>query len=209
MDNKHFFRVFGSLILVTGITLAIATPLLSGKLRDTVFKLNLDKNKEQAERIATLVSIDLERGTKPSLVLNKVQNMLENTLQSSEHFACIIEDENLVIAHPKPSNVNKDVTGWTIDDGLEIKTYTQSAGEGVPFGGIQTRTDGSQDITYQVPISTQPWSVCVHTKLDIVEQQADKLLKDIAIIMIPALFIAILIASLLITRIPGKDESTL
>ena len=40
----------------------------------------------------------------PSKVLADVQNMLENTLQSSEHFACIIEHEDKVIAHPKPSN---------------------------------------------------------------------------------------------------------
>ncbi|KZN57945.1 hypothetical protein [Pseudoalteromonas luteoviolacea] len=41
-----------------------------------------------------------------------------------------------------------------MDNGVEIKTFTQSAGEGIPFGGVQTRTDGSQDINYQIPIST-------------------------------------------------------
>ena len=200
MTQKHFFRVFSTLFVITVVVLSVATPILYGQLKETVINLNLEKNKEQAERIATLVSIDLEKGVLPSLVLNKVQYMLENTLQSNEHFACIVENENKVIAHPKPSNINKDVTGWVIDNGIEIKTYSQSSGEGVPFGGLQTRLDGSQDITYQVPVSTQPWSVCVHTKLAVVEQQARELLNTIGIIIIPALLIMILSCSFILTR---------
>ncbi|KZN57944.1 hypothetical protein [Pseudoalteromonas luteoviolacea] len=45
-----------------------------------MFQLNLDKNREQAERLATLVSIELERGEDSAKVLADVQSMLENTL---------------------------------------------------------------------------------------------------------------------------------
>ena len=147
---QSFFKVFSILFLLTVTVMAAVTPILYSQLHSVIFNLNLEKNREQAERLATLVSIELEKGEMPSKVLADVQNMLENTLQSSEHFACIIEHEDKVIAHPKPSNVNKNTAGWTMDDGVEIKTFTQSAGEGVPFGGIQTRLDGSQDINYQI-----------------------------------------------------------
>ena len=97
-----------TLVILAAIVVAVATPILHSQIREALFNLNLDKNREQAERLATLASIDLEQGADPDRVLNKLQHMLENTPQSSEHFACIIEDENLVIAHPKRSNINKD-----------------------------------------------------------------------------------------------------
>lgn len=200
MKHLSFLRIFALFVILAAVFMAVATPVLYHQVREVVINLNMDKNREQAERLATLASIDLERGEPPVKVLAKIQNMLETTPQSNEHFACIVEKANKVIAHPKPSNINKDVTGWTIQSEVEIKTYTQSAGEGIPFGGIQTRLDGSQDITYQVPISTQPWSVCVHTKLDIVEQQAKAILVKIGQIVIPGIFLVILIASFLITR---------
>ncbi|KZN61503.1 hypothetical protein [Pseudoalteromonas luteoviolacea] len=200
MKQQSFLKVFATLFVITTVVLVIVTPLLEHQLHNAMFQLNLDKNREQAERLATLVSIELERGEDSAKVLADVQNMLENTLQSSEHFACIIEHENKVIAHPKPSNINKDTTGWTMDNGVEIKTFTQSAGEGIPFGGVQTRTDGSQDINYQIPISTKPWAVSVHTKLDIVEQQARKVLLQIGFIVLPGLLLIIVISALLITR---------
>lgn len=180
--------------------LILSTPLIYKQVYDVVFNLNLEKNREQSERLATLASIDLENGIPPNLVLAKIQNMLETTPQSSEHFACIVEHENKVIAHPKPSNVNKDVTGWTLHNKHETKTYTQAAGEGVQFGGIQTRTDGSQDITYQVPISTKPWAVAVHTKLDLVEQQTLALLKSLAKILLPIVLLIVVISAFVITK---------
>jgi len=200
MKHNSFSKVFGTLFILTTVVVAIETPILYSQIREVVFNLNLEKNQEQAERLATLASIDLEKGEFPETVLGKIQNMLENTPQSSEHFACIIKDKNKVIAHPKPSDINKDVTGWTIKNEVTEKTFTQSAGEGVPFGGIQTRLDGSQDVNYQVPISTQPWSVSVHTKLDLVDQQASLILSRIGWVVLPGLLIMIIISSFLITR---------
>ncbi|MBQ4835672.1 MULTISPECIES: hypothetical protein [Pseudoalteromonas] len=200
MTQFSFLRVFCTFFIITSFVVVAAIPLLHNQLYHALFKLNLDKNREQAERLATLVSIELERGEDSAKVLSDVQNMLENTLQSSEHFACIIEHENKVIAHPKPSNINKDTTGWTMNNGVEVKTFTQSAGEGVPFGGIQTRNDGSQDINYQIPISTKPWAVSVHTKLDIVDQQATKILLQIGLIVLPSLLFITVISALLVTR---------
>jgi len=200
MKQNSFFKVFGTLFILTALVVAVVTPFLHTQIRDVIFNLNLAKNREQAERLATLVSIDLEQGAPSEVVLAKVQSMLENTPQNAEHFACIIADKNKVIAHPKPSNINKDVTGWTIENKFEEKTYTQSAGEGVPFGGVQTRLNGSQDITYQVPISTQPWSVCVHTDLDLIDDQTSTILGKIVPIALPALLFIILISSFFITR---------
>lgn len=200
MIASSFVKTLSILFIVSCVLVAVGTPILYGQIKAVVFNLNLEKNREQAERLATLVSIDLERGELAAEVLARVQNMLENTPQSSEHFACIVEDENRVIAHPKPSNVNKDVTGWTLANDTEVKTYTQSAGEGIPFGGIQTRLDGSQDITYQVPISTKPWSVAVHTKLDLVGQQTWLILEKVAWFILPILIAILLLTSFLITR---------
>ncbi|MCG7549288.1 hypothetical protein [Pseudoalteromonas sp. Of7M-16] len=208
MTQFSFLKVFGTFFIITTFVVVVATPLLHNQLYHVLFKLNLDKNREQAERLATLVSIELERGEDSAKVLSDVQNMLENTLQSSEHFACIIEHENKVIAHPKPSNINKDTTGWTMDNGVEVKTFTQSAGEGVPFGGIQTRNDGSKDINYQIPISTKPWAVSVHTKLDIVDQQATKILLQIGLIVLPCLLLLTVTSALIVTRQkPKKSEA--
>lgn len=200
MTLSPFYKSIAIHIAIALIALFIAIPLLYTQVKDVIFELNLSKNREQAERLATLASIDLERGELPEMVLNKIQHMLENTPQTSEHFACIVEDENRVIAHPNPTNVNKDVTGWTLQNKVETKTYTQSAGEGVPFGGIQTRLDGSQDVTFQIPISTKPWSVAVHTKLDLVEEQAVAILKKIAWILLPVLLIFILISAYISTK---------
>ncbi len=200
MKHRSFLDTFGILFILSVVAGVVATPLLHNQVRDVVFNLNLEKNREQAERIATLASIDLERGDTPERVLSRIQTMLEQTPQSSEHFACVIEAENRVIAHPKRSDINKDVTGWTIHSDVEKKAYTQSAGEGVHFGGVQTRLDGSQDISYQVPISTVPWSVCVHTKLDLVDQQASLILRRIGAIVLPALLLILVLSSLLITR---------
>ena len=206
MKSRSFLSSFMTLVILAAIVVAVATPILHSQIREALFNLNLDKNREQAERLATLASIDLEQGADPDRVLNKLQHMLENTPQSSEHFACIIEDENLVIAHPKRSNINKDVTGWTIESAVEVKTFTQSAGEGIAFGGIQTRLDGSQDISYQVPISTKPWSVCVHTKLDLVEQQARQILYQVGWVTLPGVLFLSLVGALVLSR--GKDELT-
>lgn len=206
MQKSSFFKNFAILSIIAAVLTAISTPILQAQVWKVVFNLNLDKNKEQAERLATLASIDLERGEHPDVVLAKIQNMLENTPQSAEHFACIVEEQDVVIAHPKRSNINKDVEGWTIQNDVEIKTYTQSAGEGVEFGGIQTRLDGSQDITYQVPISSKPWSVCVHTKLDLVKQQARMIMQKIALVVLPSVFLIVLISAFLISRekaLPG------
>ncbi|MCH9637896.1 MAG: hypothetical protein K0U40_00215 [Betaproteobacteria bacterium] len=203
MKYNSFAKIFSILFILTTVICAIGAPILYNQVRDVVFKLNLEKNQEQAERLATLASIDLEKGEFPDTVLSKIQNMLESTPQSAEHFACIIKDKNKVIAHPKPSDINKDVTGWTIANEIEVKTFTQSAGEGVPFGGIQTRLDGSQDVNYQVPISTQPWSVSVHTKLDLVDQQASFILGRIAWVVFPGLILMIIISSFFLTR---KEE---
>lgn len=197
---KSFFKLFIFLLLTSSALLLLSTPLLYKQVYDMVFNLNLEKNREQGERLATLASIDLENGISADIVLAKIQNMLETTPQSAEHFACIVEHENKVIAHPKPSNVNKDVTGWTLHNNQETKTYTQSAGEGIAFGGIQTRTDGSQDITYQIPISTKPWSVAVHTKLDLVKQQTLSLLTSLAWIMLPIVFIIIVTSAFIISK---------
>lgn len=205
MKSLSLFRVLVTLSIVFTILLSIATPILYSQIHGVIFNLNLEKNREQGERLATLASIDLERGLPPEMVLAKIQNMLESTPQSAEHFACIVEDENRVIAHPKPSNINKDVTGWTLKSKTEVKTYTQSAGEGIPFGGIQTRLDGSQDITYQIPISTKPWSVAVHTKLDLVDKQALHILKKVAWFVLPGLILVLLLTSLLVTRIELKN----
>ena len=188
------------MILTSSALLILSTPLIYKQVYDVVFNLNLEKNREQSERLATLASIDLESGIPAKVVLAKIQNMLETTPQSSEHFACIVEHENKVIAHPKPSNVNKDVTGWTLHNQHETKTYTQAAGEGVQFGGVQTRTDGSQDITYQVPISTQPWAVAVHTKLDLVEQQTLALLTGLAKILLPIVLLIVIISAFIISK---------
>lgn len=197
---KSFFKLIIFLTLTSFLLLLLSTPFIYKQVYDVVFNLNLEKNREQGERLATLASIDLENGVPAAAVLAKIQNMLETTPQSSEHFACIVEHENRVIAHPKPSNINKDVTGWTLHNQNEKKTYTQSAGEGIPFGGIQTRNDGSQDITYQIPISTQPWSVAVHTKLDLVEQQTISLLTSIAKIVLPVVFLIVVISAFIISK---------
>lgn len=197
---KSFFKLLLFLVLTTSALLILSTPLLYKQIYDVVYNLNLDKNREQSERLATMASIDLENGMPADQVLTKIQNMLETTPQSSEHFACIVEHKNKVIAHPIPSNVNKDVTGWTLHNQHETKTYTQAAGEGVQFGGIQTRTDGSQDITYQVPISTRPWAVAVHTKLDLVEQQTLALLKSLAKILLPIILLIVIISAFIITK---------
>lgn len=122
MKEYSFIKSFSILITFSLVLSAIATSILHNQVWGVLFNLNLDKNKEQAERLATLASIDLERGVQPEVVLAKIQNMLENTLQSSEHFACIVEEQDLVIAHPKPSNINKDVKGWTIRNEVEIQT---------------------------------------------------------------------------------------
>lgn len=200
MKPNSFIRTFSILLIATTLFVAVGTPILYTQIKDVIFKLNLERNREQAERLATLASIDLENGEPASIVLAKVQSMLENTAQSGEHFACVVEDANKVIAHPKPSNINKDVTGWTLQSSTEIKTYTQSAGEGIPFGGIQTRLDGSQDLTYQVPISTKPWSVAVHTKLDVVDQQVTVIMQRVGGTVLTGLLFILLISSFLITR---------
>lgn len=205
---KLFFKTLIFLTLTSSTLLLISAPFLYKQVYDTVFNLNLEKNREQAERLATLASIDLESGVSADIVLAKIQNMLESTPQSSEHFACIVEHENRVIAHPIPSNINKDVTGWTLHNQTETKTYTQSAGEAVPFGGIQTRKDGSQDVTYQIPISTKPWSVAVHTKLDLVHQQAISLLTSIAWVILPILLLIIMISATIISRNYYKRQSS-
>ncbi len=189
MNQAHFFRTFSVMSLFSMILLIFLGYFLYNQIHAIIFELNLAKNREQAERLATLISINLENGRASSTVLQEVQRMLENTPQSSEHFACIIADPGRVIAHPKPSNVNKDTTGWTIDNGIEQKTYTQSAGEGVAFGGVQTRVDGSQDITYQVPISTKPWSVCVHTDLDLIAEQATVIMERVSWIVAPGVLL--------------------
>ncbi|KLN59398.1 hypothetical protein WH96_18040 [Kiloniella spongiae] len=208
MKNISFIKAFSIFFSLTAIIAAIAVPILQKEVYEVVFDLNLAKNQEQAERLATLISIDLERGESSEVVLAKVQTMLENTPQNAEHFACIIAGENRVIAHPKPSNVNKDVTGWTIANDLETKTYTQSAAEGVTFGGIQTRLDGSQDITYQVPISTEPWSVCVHTDLDLVKLQTTMILNQVGKIVLPSLLLIVLIGSFFFSRRAKKQNVT-
>lgn len=195
-----FIKLFVFLTLTSAALLMLSTPFLYKQVYDLVFNLNLEKNREQGERLATLASIDLENGVPANVVLAKIQNMLETTPQSSEHFACIVEHENRVIAHPKPSNVNKDVTGWTLHNDVEKKTYTQSAGEGIPFGGIQTRTDGSQDITYQIPISTKPWAVAVHTKIDLVKQQTLSLLTSLAWIILPVVLLIITLSAYIISK---------
>lgn len=202
MNLNHFFKTFSVHFLLISLMVGLATPVLYQQIWEIVYNLNLDKNREQAERLATLASIDLERGVPADKVLEKVQKMLENTPQSDEHFACIVEDENKVIAHPKPSNVNKDVTGWVISNELEEKTFTQSAGEGVPFGGIQTRLDGSQDISYQIPISTKPWSVCVHTKLYLIDEQTLQIMEAIAWVLLPLLFFLLLIIGIILSKQP-------
>lgn len=200
MKPQSFLKAFGILSFYATIVVLATIPILLHQVRDVVFNLNLEKNRQQAERLATLASIDLEGGARPEEVLAKIQQMLENTPQSDEHFACIIEDEDKVIAHPKRSNVNKDVAGWTIENEVEVKTFTQSAGEGVSFGGIQTRLDGSQDISYQVPISTKPWSVCVHTKLDVIYQQTSMILRQIGWVALPGILVLLLLFSFAVTK---------
>jgi len=198
MNVKYFFSTFATLLLVTILVAAAAYPIFYQQLKQTFIELNLNKNREQAERLATLVSIDLEQGGSPEVILAKIQNMLESTPQSSEHFACVVEHENRVIAHPKPSNVGKDVSGWTLVNGELEKTYTQAAGEGVSFGGIQTRLDGSQDITFQVPISTKPWAVAVHTKLYLIDEQTQKVFVSIAWFIVLVLLFVSISASVLV-----------
>ncbi len=204
MGQNRFLKVFSILFISTTIVVIAVSPFLYSQIREVLYNLNLEKNREQAERLATLISIDIENGQQSEVVLEKIQVMLETTPQSSEHFACIVEDKNKVIAHPKPSDVGKDVTGWVIRNEVEEKTFTQSAGEGVPFGGIQTRLDGSQDISYQVPISIMPWSVCVHTKLDIVDQQTYTILGQIGWIIFPTLLFLLLLCSFFLTKNPVK-----
>lgn len=199
--RSSFLSTLGLLLALMLVFALPSAGILRGQLREILFSLNLESNREQAERLATLVSLDLEKGQASEHVLAKVQDMLESTPQSKEHFACIVEDENRVIAHPNPTNVGKDVTGWTLADGLEVKTFTQAAGEGIPFGGVQTRLDGSQDISFQVPISTKPWAVCVHTKLDLIDEQAGRLMRSISAVAVPALLaLALLSAWILAMR---------
>jgi len=200
MKQNQSLKILSAFIILIVIIVSGITVLAHNQISEVIYNLNLDRNREQAERIATLISINLESGKPSADVLQQVQTMLENTPQNAEHFACIIADKNRVIAHPKPSNVGKDVTGWTIENDTEKKTYTQSAGEGVSFGGVQTRLDGSQDITYQVPISTKPWSVCVHTNLDLVDEQTTTILKQLAWVVLPGLFLIILIGGFFTTN---------
>lgn len=200
MKKLSFLKAFFIMLLSSMLIIASVSPIIYSSVYDIMMELTLNKNREQAERLATLVSLDLERGKSTEAALAQIQAMLESTPQSDEHFACIVQHENRVIAHPKPSNVGKDVTGWILSDGIETKTYTQSAGEGLPFGGIQTRTNGTQDITFQVPISTQPWAVAVHTKLDLIGLYTQTILKNIAYFASVILFLLLLISAYLISN---------
>lgn len=195
-------------MLFCGGTL-VAWPMMRAAFFDTLYEMASEDTREQALRIANLIQQDLDSGTPQKVVLDRFQYMLENSPQSHSQFVCIVEGQDRVIAHPNPSNVGKDVTGWTITNPDGVVPYSYPAAQSLPLGGTQTRNDGSQNVIFQAPINGVPWSVCVHVAHDRLSEDTLRLLQSTAQISLPWVIVLVIVATALVRVFGGRFEREL
>ncbi|MEH6633550.1 MAG: ATP-binding protein [Halopseudomonas aestusnigri] len=200
---------FISLLAVAIIIGIIATPMIRNQVTKSLYDNALKYNKEQSERIAKLLSVSIRNGESPESVLERFQYMLLNSPQTRSQYICIVDDNDTIIAHPKLKYIGLEVPNWRMNNSQGEVSFSTSAREGVSIGGTLTKDRGPQNVVFQAPVFSLPWSVCVHSSIELIRMDTDRILRSFGLITIPTLFFIILICTFVARRISTRSEEKL
>ena len=209
MKNRQWITTLFSLSIVVIVLGVFSIPLIEKNTLNTLRKMQIDNNRQQAERFVTILKIELDKGRNPEEIRQEFQQFLTLYPQDESGFVCMLGEDSKVLCHPNDKMINMPIGHMTRMDADENKLTmdqvlsTNSNGGGLFEGGKQVQ------IVYQLLVPGTNWLMSVHTNYEIIQDETDKVLKSFAYVTIPTIIVLILLGTFAVRKTSHVYEDKL
>ncbi|MCP5053057.1 MAG: hypothetical protein GY940_38170 [bacterium] len=208
LKKRHDAMAFLALTIVVALIGLVAWPVSSEIVNNTLAKLQISNNNQQADRFKGLIEEKLRKGMPPKEVAAEFQESLSLMPTDESGFVCMLEGEGAeVLCHPRSEMIGRRMAEAVRKDleGKEI-TFGKANSEQVAGGGYFNPDEENSQIVYQVPIEGQDWLLSVHSNRDLVKQKADHIMNTLLIIAIPSAILLILVGTVAVRKTSNQYE---
>ncbi|MCC5876228.1 MAG: GHKL domain-containing protein [Candidatus Sumerlaeia bacterium] len=207
MNTRHLTIVtfFGlsAVVLVAGL---IASVLLSAGIQQTILELQAANSEEYGQRFAASMEAQILEGSEPDLVLRQFQRAIAVSPAESHRFLCILSDDGEVLCHPNEEMIGAQTSMIRIRpwEHNGIVSYPEWANVRESRGAfVLDSGDKPVQLIRRIPVEGTPWSVIVHTRMEVLREATARLNRLILAILIPT-GITMILGGTFVVRLIGR-----
>lgn len=207
MNARHLtiitFLGLSAVVLVAG---TLASVLLSHGIRQTVMELQSANSEAYGKRFAASMEAQVEDGNSPEIILQRFQRALATSTPESHRFLCILSDEGEVLCHPNEEMIGAQTSmmrlrPWGNNGIVSYPEWAGAADSREAF--VLGEKDKPVQLIRRIPVEGTPWSVIVHTRLEVLEEATSRLNRLLMVVLLPT-GLTMVLGGTMVVRLIGR-----